>query len=236
MLFALAACSPLLSASPMVEDIHSYYKKENLSLIGGGALIAALIANSPLDQKIYDSYQGNCKSKPLENLLTFPRLLGGPQAVYIYSGVGAFGLLTKGTNFGNFTDTLFRRSFRSFIVGTIPLHVVRTLVGGRRPKDTRRSSHWKPFTKPHGASGDTYTGAILFINWANMVENKSLKTLLYTASFFSGIGRINDRFHYPSQVLLGWTMAYAACNAICQTNSKFDLSYSPNTVAIGFEF
>ena len=162
--------------------------------------------------------------------------MGQDEVLYAYSALGAFALAFQPTDAGRFAGTLFTKCARTFIVGTIPLHVMRTLTGGSRPSNTTRSSYWRPLTLPHGVSGHTYTGAILFINWAKMTDNIFLKTALYGASTLTGISRINDECHYPSQVMLGWLMAYVACEAISYTDSNYNVTISADRVSFGFDF
>lgn len=235
-IFFLATTLNLFSVNPLIEDLSSYYSSKTLYTTCGGLLIAGAIANSSLDQTLFDLYQDHLHVANDDPLLAVPRMLGSDGAFYAFYGLGALSLATSGSSTGSFTRELFTKSFRAFIVGTVPLHLVRQLVGGCRPKATNRSSYWSPFTLPHGASGDTYTGAIPLITCAMMVKNPYIKYLLYGSSFLSGMGRINDSYHYPSQVLLGWTMAYVACDAVLIADSNINLSATADRVSFDFEF
>lgn len=198
--------------------------------------LGAAIANSPIDQYLQNGYQENIRSNFTNDLTNFWRPQGQTGALYTQIAIGAFATITSGTKAGDFSKELFFKSTRAFIVGTIPLHLMKLLTGGSRPINSKRSSYWKPFTLRHGVSGDTYTGAILFITLAKMVDNLYLKSFLYTASTFAGIGRINDECHYPSQVFLGWMMAYAAVESVWKSDSNFNLSIQGNQIAFAFEF
>ncbi len=190
------------------------------------------MANTPIDESLQHFYQTHIRSTDSDAFLTFWKQFGQNEIVAVYAAIGIAGLTLKNP----FTQQLFNKCYRAFIVGTIPLYVTRILTGGSRPTDEGETSHWKPFTKLHGVSGHTYTGAILFITLAQMTNNFLLKSLFYGASTLTGISRINSDKHYPSQVLLGWIMAYAACDAINYTDSNYHLSINAGKVSFGFEF
>lgn len=218
------------------EDVKSYFRAENMKMLGTCFTIGAIAANSPIDQYIHTLYQASIRTNQTDYLVDHYRTMGQNGAIAAYSALGVFCLAAQGTKAGAFSTDLLLKSGRAFLIGTIPLHLMKFVTGGSRPANSERSSYWKPFTLPHGVSGDTYTGAILFINLAKMVENPYLKAFFYGISTLNGIGRMNDECHYPSQVFLGWMMAYAACDAVWHTDSKFNLSVTPERVAFGFEF
>lgn len=207
-----------------------------MQMLGAAFTVGAIAANSPADQKIYNFYQENFRSNTTDSLVDFWRGMGQTHFLYIEVGVGAIAAITPHTRVGKFAKKFFFNSARAFLVGTAPLHIMKAVTGGSRPVNTTRSSYWKPFTLKHGVSGDTYTGAIPFITLAKMTDNPYLKTIFYTISTFAGIGRLNDGCHYPSQVFLGWMMAYAACESVERTNSNYNLSFGANHVAFGFEY
>ena len=230
---------PLFSLSPIEKiphDAKAYFSAENGKMLASCFTIGAVIANSPMDQYLYDFYQNNIRNDHTDFLVDHWRTMGQNGAIAAYSAIALFSLGARGTKAGDFAYELLFKSGRAFAIGTIPLHTMKQLTGGSRPIYTKRSSYWKPFTLRHGVSGDTYTGAILFITLAKMVESNYLKALFYGISTLNGIGRINDGYHYPSQVFLGWMMAYAACDAVDHTDSKFNLSIGADRVAFGFEF
>jgi hypothetical protein len=52
-----------------------------------------------------------------------------------------------------------------------------------------------------------------------MTENRGYKLLFYAGSAIAPLSRVNDNAHYPSQVALGWWMAYLAASAIDGTDN-----------------
>ncbi len=207
-----------------------------MQMLAGAFTIGAATANSPIDQSIYNLYQEKVRSSFTNDLVDIWRPMGQNLFLYIEIGIGAIATLAPNTKVGDFSKKFFFNSLRAFTVGTAQLHIMKAVTGGARPTNTTHSSYWKPFTLKHGVSGDTYTGAIPFITLAKMTENPYLKTFFYGVSTFAGIGRLNDGCHYPSQVFLGWMMAYAACESVCRSNSKYNLSFIGNQVAFDFEY
>ena len=55
-----------------------------------------------------------------------------------------------------------------------------------------------------------------------MVENPWAKGGLYVCSTFVGFSRMTDNAHYPSQVFLGWYLAFASSVAVSRTEMHFD--------------
>ena len=90
-------------------------------------------------------------------------------------------------------------------------------------------------------SGHAFMGAIPFLSAAKMTEDPYLKATFYVASTLPGLSRITDDDHYPSQVLLGWWIAYLAASAVDEVNiSRSHVSIFPMMIpdgaGVGIEF
>lgn len=84
-------------------------------------------------------------------------------------------------------------------------------------------------------------GAIPFLSAAMMTEDPYLRATFYVASTLPGLSRIADDDHYPSQVLLGWWIAYLAASAVDGADeSRHGVSVFPmlvpDGVGLGMEF
>jgi len=67
-----------------------------------------------------------------------------------------------------------------------------------------------------------------FINAAKMTDRPILKATFYAGSLLGPLSRINDNDHYPSQVALGWWMAFVAASAIDRTEmSNGNMQFYP---------
>ena len=114
---------------------------------------------------------------------------------------------------GEFGD----RSARAYLVGGGPLLAMQELTGAGRPTDSGQLSYWHPFKAPNGASGHAFICGVPFITAAQMSDNVFEKGIFYACSFAAGWSRINDDAHYLSEVLLGWSIAYIACESVNDT-------------------
>ena len=68
---------------------------------------------------------------------------------------------------------------------------------------------------------NAFIGAIPFLAAADMVESPLLKGTLYVCSTFVGFSRMTDNAHYPSQIFLGWYLAWASSRAVSMTETHF---------------
>jgi membrane-associated phospholipid phosphatase len=126
------------------------------------------------------------------------------------------------------------RSIRGFIVGATPLILMQRLTGGSRPTETSETSEWLPLRDNNGISGHAFMGSLPFITAAKMTDNPGYKFLFYAGSTLAPLSRVNDNAHYPSQVALGWWMAYLAASAIDATdNPNSRWRFYPYTTANG---
>jgi membrane-associated phospholipid phosphatase len=110
------------------------------------------------------------------------------------------------------------RAIRGFIVGAPPVTILQQLTGGSRPTETNEGSEWQPLQDNNGVSGHAFMGSLPFITAAKMTDDRALKFLFYAGSALTPLSRVNDKAHYPSQVALGWWMAYLAASAIHATD------------------
>lgn len=108
------------------------------------------------------------------------------------------------------------------------------LTGGSRPDEKDRDSRWLPFQDNNGVSGHAFMSSLPFINAAKMTDRPLLKSVFYAGSLLGPLSRVNDDDHYPSQVALGWWMAYVAATAIDRTEmAGSNLKLYPYTAASG---
>lgn len=78
-----------------------------------------------------------------------------------------------------------------------------------------------PYSAANGVSGNAFVGAVPFLTIASMnPDNKFIKYPAYLASAAAAWSRINDDKHFPSQVVLGWYMAWEAVDAVFENNAK----------------
>ncbi len=207
----------------LLQDQKNYYSAESLSLLCGGLIVGASMANTSIDESIHRHFQSSIRNANsddwFESLHASKELGNGKYTLPIFAGAWALGKLAPDNRFVENTGTWGERSMRGFLVGAPPLVLMQHLTGGSRPGETNESSEWHPLRDNNGISGHSFMGALPFITAAKMTERRGLKTLYYAASTIEPLSRMNDNAHYPSQVVLGWWMAYLAASAVDATDN-----------------
>jgi membrane-associated phospholipid phosphatase len=206
----------------VVGDHLNFYSPRGLIVLGVGVGVAAVLANTPVDQGIADGYQDHIHtgsggmSRVVHQTKTFGN---GWVTMPICAAATVAGLAMSDRPAMNTVGDWGQRSLRTALVGGPPLLFLQFATGGSRPGEDDNGSQWRPFADNNGASGHAFMGAVPFMVAAKMTENIWLKSSLYGASLLCGWSRIDDNHHYASQVVLGWWLAYAAATAVDMTQS-----------------
>ncbi|HYW78759.1 MAG TPA: phosphatase PAP2 family protein, partial [Thermoguttaceae bacterium] len=152
----------------------------------------------------------------------------GEICIPVYAGLAFAGAVFEDRPLINCFGTFGGNVTRGYLVGAPSLLLMQFTLGASRPGETSVGSQWKPFTDDNAVSGHAFIGAVPFLTAAGMTDNPWLKGGLYVCSTFTGWSRINDHYHYLSQVGLGWWMAYLSCRAVQQTNGdEENLTFAP---------
>ncbi|WP_404309125.1 phosphatase PAP2 family protein [Neorhodopirellula lusitana] len=203
-----------------------YYDLHSFKMLAGGFLVGAAIANTQLDQGIQDHFQvsvrGASSDDWFESLHSSKELGNGRYSLPVFAAAWAAGAFFDESPALATTGRWGERSLRTFLVGAPSLMVAQRLTGGSRPGEKDRNSRWLPFQDNNGVSGHAFISAFPFINAAKMTDRPILKSAFYAGSLLGPLSRVNDDDHYPSQVALGWWMAYVATTAIDRTEKAND--------------
>lgn len=220
------------------DDQENFYSPESLTLLGSGLVVGGAMANTSIDEGIQKHFQSSVRGATsddwFESLHASKELGNGVYTLPIFATTWAAGelfpeneIIAKGGLWGE-------RSIRGFMVGAPPLMVMQQLTGGSRPTETNESSEWHPLRDNNGISGHAFMGSLPFITAARMTDNRAYKMLFYAGSAVAPLSRVNDNAHYPSQVALGWWMAYLAASAIdASDNPSARWKFYPYTDANG---
>jgi hypothetical protein len=148
-------------------------------------------------------------------------MIGGLSYYYapVYLLAMGTGHLTEQNNFGNVLYHWGYRSFRTFMVGGPQQATVTYLLGSGRP-NRGDDSKWRPFKHNTGVSGHAFYGAIPFLTAAMMTNHAVPRYMLYAASTLPGLARINSNYHYLSQVVLAWSIAYLSADSVYATDEQ----------------
>jgi membrane-associated phospholipid phosphatase len=228
----------------IVQDYVNFYATDNLLALGAAFGVGAAVANTSADARLYDALHENLTRTPSDEYAEYlhgHRFLGdGFYLLPFYAtlaiagnGLGDEPLVPVVGDWGE-------RSFRAILVGAPPLLATQYITGGSRPGEQPWASNWQPFQDVNGVSGHAFMGAVPFISAAKMSDHLLWKAAFYTASLVPGMSRITDHAHYPSQVFLGWMLAYVAATAVDQTDrgthdAHFFPWVEPDAVGVGVE-
>ncbi|MGH8458092.1 MAG: phosphatase PAP2 family protein, partial [Nevskiales bacterium] len=106
---------------------------------------------------------------------------------------------------------------RGVLVAEPVLWLGQRMLGSHRPDNDGQhpgiSSAWNFFNDNHGISGHAVLGAIPFLLLAKEAQG-SWKWFWYALSVLPAVARLFTGAHFPSQILLGWCLGYAATVAI----------------------
>lgn len=204
-------------------DQKNFYSPESLTLLGSGLAVGGGMANTSIDAGIQRHFQtsvrGATSDEWFETLHASKELGNGMYTLPVFASAWVAGELLPDSTLAETGGLWGERSLRSFVVGAPPLIALQQLTGGSRPYESSSGSNWQPFQDVNGVSGHSFMGSLPFITAAKMTDNKAYKTLFYAGSAIAPLSRVNDNAHYPSQVALGWWIAYLAASAVHATDN-----------------
>ena len=199
-------------------DYCNYYNRNTMAKLACGLVLGSVLANTSMDQDVQDWYQQDVRSEDTDNFSEFWKTFGeGHIFIPSYACLALAGAFVEDWPVVGPIGDFGARTTRAYLVGAPPMLFMQFMLGASRPGETNHSSHWMPFEDTNSVSGHAFIGAVPFITAAKMTDSVVLKSGLYACSTLTGYSRINDNCHYLSQVVLGWWMAYLACEAIDQT-------------------
>lgn len=211
-------------------DYKNFYASDRLIRMGIAFGVAGIAANTNVDMSIRNWYQDNVRSERTnswssvegDNSAFRAKLFGeGKYMVPVALLAASVNYLDSDTAVGNWGAN----ASRAYIVGLPLMWGMQFATGAARPGHNAPSgSGWRPFNSDgyaHGVSGHSFVGAVPFLTIAYMnPDNGWVKYPAYLASMAAGLSRINDDAHFPSQVVLGWYMAFEAVDTVFDNNEK----------------
>ena len=205
----------------VLEDYRNFYSCDSLVCLTAAFGAGALMANTGFDTTMQTAWQTGVEPTGLGTFFSGCKDIGeGRYALPIFGAAAATGLVFEGNPVGDVVGEWGSRSLRIFVVGAPPLYVLQMATGASRPAEDV-GSKWHFWNDNNGVSGHAFVGAIPFLAAAEMVESPLLKGTLYVCSTFVGFSRMTTDSHYPSQVFLGWYLAWASARAVDATEMHF---------------
>jgi membrane-associated phospholipid phosphatase len=209
-------------------DYLNFYSPRSLLWLGGGIGVAAILANTPIDQHFRNWYQDDVRSPTSDRIHDDIAWLGnGGLMLPIWLASGYLVTpLEEYSHAMHVVGTWGRNSTRAFLVGGPTLLALQYGLGAHRPS-AELDSNWHPFKDSHGASGDAWIGAISFLTAAKMTDSKLAKVALWSLALFPAWGRIDVDQHYLSQVTLGVWLAALSVEAVDRTDRSTNMFILP---------
>lgn len=219
-------------------DYRNYYDCDTMAKLAYSLALGSVLANTSLDQDFRDWYQDDVRSTETDNFADFWKTFGeGHLFIPSFACLALAGKFVEDLPILGTAGEFGARTTRAYLVGAPPMLLMQFVLGASRPEETNHDSYWDPFQDTNSVSGHAFVGAVPFIAAADMTDSFLLKSGLYACSTLTGFSRINDDCHYLSQVILGWWMAYLACEAVDDTQrNRHGISFMPiaSTDAVGF--
>ncbi len=207
----------------LLSDNKFFYSRPSMAKLGGMFTLAAVFANTSIDENFQDWLQQQGATAP--NVDCWFREFGNGS--YLLAAITASSIVARSSQamHGNrpandALDSWSNRTLRSYVVGGPTLLGLQYITGASRPGESSDGSEWHPFNDNNGASGHTFVGALPFLVAAKMAQRPVVKAAFFTGSGLAGYGRLCDDGHYLSQVMLGWMVAYLAVEATTQTDCE----------------
>lgn len=185
------------------------YGRRAFLRLGAGVAASGLLAYSGVDEAIEQWHEQSVRS-PASDRLAGVLKFGGERFWFF-----AWGLLAV-TDAWLRTSALSRwgrRNFEAMIVGLPTLWTLQRGLGANRPVSDDGSPRWRPLAADNSASGHAFIGAIPWLHLAHRWNADPGRWGARAASWGTGWSRLNDRKHYPGQIVLGWTIAWNAVEA-----------------------
>lgn len=223
------------------DDYSRFYASDRLVRMGIVFGAGAVMANTNIDMNIRNWYQDNVRdertdswsSDPAKDLTFNAKFFGeGKYMVPVALLAASVNYIDTDTAIGNWGA----KTSRAYVTGLPAMWLMQAVTGASRPDETPEGSVWRPFNDGNGVSGHAFVGAVPFLTIAYInQDNNYIKYPAYLASMAAAWSRVNDDKHFPSQVVLGWYMAWEAVDTVFEKDKyNQDIAIKPMIGIDGF--
>jgi membrane-associated phospholipid phosphatase len=186
------------------------YGRRSFLRLAAGVAGAGALAYSGLDELLEEAYATGLRSSGTDRLSRLVKPWGENDWFLIWGGVALLDAHYHSSAFSRWG----RDNFEALVLGVPMLWSVQYGLGAARPSDRTHGPRWRPFADENSASGHTYIAAVPWLNLARRSDRRAARVGAYTGSLLTGWSRLNDRMHYPSQIALGYEIAWLATSAV----------------------
>lgn len=186
------------------------YGRRSFLRLGMATALAGVLAYSGADEGVEGFYTRELRSAGTDRSARVLRFFGERFWFLNWLIVGALDAWWRTGPFSRWG----RANFEAMVVGLPLLWTVQRGLGANRPSSKNGSPRWRPLAADNSASGHTFIAAVPWLTLAVRSSRLPVKYFSRAASLATGWSRLNDRKHYLSQILLGWTIAFNAVSAV----------------------
>ena len=202
------------------------YSRRTFLKLGGGVLAAGFLAYSGVDEAVESFHTGVARSPVSDRVSHVLKFFGERFWFLNWALLGAVDAWLRSSFFSRWG----RKNFEAMVVGLPTLWTVQRGLGANRPSSDDGNPRWRPMNADNSASGHTFMAAVPWLTLAKRCGLKPVRPLAWLGSVLTGWSRINDRKHYLSQVILGWTIAW---NAVCAVDDLKPDTATPELIPAG---
>ncbi len=207
-------------ARPLFKNTGGHWKKNygrrSFLKLGIALAGAGILAYSGVDEALESFHSGTLRS-PLTDRFSG---LFKPAGERFWFGNWALVASLDAWVRSNAFSRWGRANFEAMVVGLPTLWTLQRALGANRPSSDDGSPRWKPMKAANSASGHAFIAAVPWLTLARRNKLISVRQGARLASVLTGWSRLNDRKHYVSQILLGWTIAWNAVAAVADDEAE----------------
>ncbi len=186
------------------------YSRRSFLRLGGATVAAGVLAYSGADEAVDRFHSGTVKSSGTDIASRIVNPFGERFWFVNWFLVAAVDAWFRSGSFSRWG----RDNFEALVVGLPVLWTLQRGLGANRPSDENPDPRWRPMSDDNSASGHAFIAAIPWLNLARRSGGRNARWAARFGSALTGWSRINDRKHYLSQVVLGWSIAWNAVEAV----------------------
>ncbi len=202
------------AARPLFKGTGGHWKKNygrraflklGIALLGVG-----ILAYSGADEAIEGLHSGSIRNRSSDNLANVFKFGGERFWFGNWALVGVLDAWVRSNAFSRWG----RANFEAMVVGLPVLWTLQRGLGANRPSSDGGNPRWRPLNAANSASGHAFIAAVPWLTLARRHNLVPVRRVARLASVLTGWSRLNDRKHYLSQIILGWTIAWNAVSAV----------------------
>ncbi len=190
------------------------YGRRSFLKLGAALIGAGVLAFSGLDEALEGFHSGTLRNGWTDRFASLVKPAGERFWFANWAVVGALDAWIRSNAFSRWG----RANFEAMVVGLPVLWTLQRGLGANRPSSDDGNPRWRPLKADNSASGHAFIAAVPWLTLARRCNLLTVRRVAPWLSVLTGWSRLNDRKHYLSQILLGWTIAWNAVSAVSDSD------------------